>query len=442
MVAGQRRGLSTKALPDYNTRVDVANIKLSKPGRAVGGEKALRRAEWQTEAKAATAGSLIGDTLAAMEVDSEFQLTAKRLRELGQKRMTLEEKKQRRRALSDLSIPPFEEFLRERELAVTRRATEILQLNIGLYCNQACNHCHVESSPKRKEMMDAAVARKAIDVLAKTPSVHTLDITGGAPEMNEHFHYLVTAARALDGERLAAGLKPIEIIDRCNLTVLLEPGQEDLAQFLADHKVRVVASLPCYSSKNVNKQRGNKVFERSIQGLQMLNDLGYGAEGSGLYMDLVYNPLGAFLPPPQEALEAKYKEELDENFGVEFNSLFTMTNMPIKRFADFLYRREELADYLELLVRNFNEDTVPSLMCTNTVSIGWDGKVYDCDFNQQLELELTDDANEEEGQATNTSGLPDGIADIFSLTSLDDLAKIPINIDSHCYGCTAGMGSS
>ena len=275
---------------------------------------------------------------------------------MGQKRMTLEEKKTRRRALSDIGVPPFEEFLAQRGLAVARAPTEIMQLNIGLYCNQACNHCHVESSPKRKEMMDAAVARKCVEVLRATPSVHTLDITGGAPEMNDQFRYLVQAARALDGEREAAGLKPIEVIDRCNLTVLLEPGQEDLPTFLADQKVRVVASLPCYSSKNVNQQRGNKVFERSIKGLQLLNDVGYGAEGSGLYMDLVYNPLGAFLPPPQEMLQAKYAEELQEHFGVRFNELFTMTNMPIKRFADLLYKQGRLAEYMQLLVEKKAQD--------------------------------------------------------------------------------------
>lgn len=436
------RESSTKSLPDYNTPVDVANIKLTRPRRSVSAddEKAQQRAvkveAWQAGAKAATEGSLVSDTLAAMEADKEFQLTAKRLRDIGQKRMTLEEKKARRRALSDIGVPPFKDFLHERSLAATRKAAEVLQLNIGLYCNQACNHCHVESSPKRQEMMSAEVAEKAIEILRRSPSVHTLDITGGAPEMNDQFRYLVSAARAMDSERIASGLGPVDIIDRCNLTVLLEPGQEDLPHFLADHRVRVVASLPCYSSKNVNMQRGSKVFERSIQGLQMLNDVGYGVEGSGLYMDLVYNPLGAFLPPPQDALESKYKEELDENFGVEFNSLFTMTNMPIKRFADFLYRRGELSEYMDLLVRNFNEDTVPALMCTNTVSIGWDGKIYDCDFNQQLDTLLT-----AEGGSKNTND-PAGISDIFSLDSLDQLLKIPINVDSHCYGCTAGMGSS
>ena len=379
--------------------------------------------------------------------DEEFQLSAKRLKAMGQKKLTLEERKVRRRALDDLNLPSFKEFLANQQptpLAATRKATEILQLNIGLFCNQACNHCHVESSPERQEMMSEAVAARCLALLEGCSSVHTLDLTGGAPEMNAQFEFLVTGARALDSARIEAGLPPLEIIDRCNLTVLAEPGYENLPHFLAKHKVRVVASLPCYSAKNVDTQRGNKVFERSIAGLKALNDVGYGVPGSGLHLDLVYNPLGAFLPPPQAALEAKYKEELHDAFGVSFSQLFTMTNMPIKRFADFLSRRKELSAYLELLVRNFNPDTVPSLMCTNTVSVGWDGQVYDCDFNQQLALTLhntptgTTSMNEDSGAAeANGKAL-----DVFSLAALDDLKAVPVSTDSHCFGCTAGMGSS
>lgn len=380
--------------------------------------------------------------------DEEFQLSAKRLKEMGQKKLTLEERKVRRRALDALNLPSFKEFLAAQQpapLAARRQATEVLQLNIGLYCNQACNHCHVESSPERQEMMSAAVAARCLALLAECATVTTLDLTGGAPEMNAQFRFLVAGARALDGARRARGLPPLEIIDRCNLTVLVEPGFEDLPAFLAQHQVRVVASLPCYSAKNVDTQRGNKVFERSIAGLQKLNDAGFGVPGSGLHLDLVYNPLGAFLPPPQAALEDKYKDELYSAFGVAFSQLFTMTNMPIKRFADFLSRRGELSNYLELLVRNFNPATVPRLMCANTVSVGWDGQVYDCDFNQQLALSL----HAPTAMPAGLPAAPGGAAaaagqplDVFSLAALDDLRAVPVSTDSHCFGCTAGMGSS
>jgi len=408
-------GTSTMVLPDYNTSVNVADIKLT---------KAKRPGSWKglDDLKQRTSGSLIADTLKEMEGDAEFQLNAKRLRELGQKKLTMQEKKNRRRALTELGVPQFREFLAEQNLMPKRKPAEVFQLNIGLYCNQACNHCHVESSPKRKEMMDEATAMRCIEIIKNSPSIKTLDITGGAPEMNDQFRPIVEAA--------SAARPDIEIIDRCNLTVLAEPGHEDLPEFLAKHKVRVAASLPCYSAKNVNMQRGNNVFDRSIQGLIKLNEAGYGVEGSGLYLDLVYNPLGAFLPPPQEALQAKYKEELLENFGIEFNDLFTMTNMPIKRFADFLYRRGELKDYMDLLVRNFNPDTTETLMCTNTLNVGWDGRIFDCDFNQQLELDL---------QAPNDA---DAVADVFTIESVQDLVSQAPMVDSHCFGCTAGMGSS
>ena len=256
----------------------------------------------------------------------------------------------------------FDEYLAQKQLALDKSAIEILQLNIGLYCNQACNHCHVESSPKRTEMMTEEVARRCMHLMEKTPSVKTLDITGGAPEMNSQFRYLVT-----EGRRQGK-----EVIDRCNLTVLSEPGHEDLVQFLADNQVRVVASLPCYSEKNVNTQRGAGVFDKSIYGLIKLNQAGYGVEGSGLRLDLIYNPLGAFLPPEQSALEVKYCSELAENFSV-FSSPFTLSNMPIKRFADFLHRRRELAQYMDLLVRNFKPSTIHGLICTNLVSVGYTG---------------------------------------------------------------------
>jgi radical SAM/Cys-rich protein len=295
-------------------------------------------------------------------------------------------------------------------------------MNIGLYCNQACGHCHVESSPLRQEMMTADTAAQCVKLLAATPSITTLDITGGAPELNDSFRMLVQMARKVRPD--------VDIIDRCNLTVLQEPGQEDLVEFLKEHKVIVIASMPCYSEENVDQQRGNGVFERSIAALLALNEAGYGIEGSGLQLDLVYNPLGAFLPPEQSKLEQQYTIELEKNFGILFNQLFTMTNMPIKRFADFLHRRGELKDYMELLIRNFNADTTKSLMCLDTVSVGYDGKVFDCDFNQQLGLMVGTDAIHQDGLS------------VFDMESLGDLQKHEIRTDNHCFGCTAGMGSS
>mmetsp|Transcript_62636 Transcript_62636/g.125473 ORF Transcript_62636/g.125473 Transcript_62636/m.125473 type:complete len:470 (+) Transcript_62636:136-1545(+) len=450
------RSFSTNPVtPDYTTSVDIDKIRLAKP---------VRKA-WVPPV---ASGSLIPDTLAEMENDEEFQLSAKALRQSGQRKLTLEERKRRRRALGDIGVPSFGEFLAQQPqpLAVARRQAEVLQLNIGLYCNQACSHCHVESSPQRAEMMSRGVAERCLALLASSESVHTLDITGGAPELNAQFRFLVESARALERSSSSGSSSsvrpPLDIIDRCNLTVLVEPGQEDLVDFLAENKVRVAASLPCYSAKNVDAQRGNKVFERSLEGLAKLNAAGYGQPGTGLELDLVYNPSGGFLPPPQAPLEEKYKEELMEHFGVSFNALFTITNMPIKRFADFLFRRGELAPYMELLVRNFNPETVPNLMCTNTVSVGWDGKVYDCDFNQQLSLDLSliskevdlhqgatggggggGDSNDPVGGgAAAARGGGGKVADVFSLTSLDDLLKVEVATDSHCFGCTAGMGSS
>jgi len=284
-----------------------------------------------TPGSVATEESLIPTTLKEMDADAGDSegvlLTAAKLKAVGQKRLTLEERKRRRRALDAIGVPEFEPFLSEQGVLlkgeeITRRATTLLQVNVGLYCNQACNHCHVESSPKRTETMSNETVARIIEVLAASPSVETLDITGGAPEMNAAFRPLVEGAVGLG----------VEVIDRCNLTVMVEPSIQWLGPFLAEHKVRVVASLPCYSQRNVDTQRGNKVFERSIEGLRRLNALGYGAPDSDLKLDLVYNPGGAFLPPPQEMLHAKYTEELQSAFGITFNELFTMTNMPIKRF--------------------------------------------------------------------------------------------------------------
>ena len=516
--ASGARPLSTSpepVTPDFTTSVNVADIRLSKPQRAkadtdkrrsaatwdglddlakvrgsphADGVAPLARARGRAPpivvvARAAlssrysplsltsraaraqrTRGSLVDSTLAEMENDAEFQMTAARLREVGAKKMSLEERKKRRRALDDLGVPDFWEFVEQSGApALDRRVTETLQVNIGLYCNQACGHCHVESSPKRAETMSAADAARVVELIANTPSLRTLDITGGAPELAAQFRPLVRGARAARPD--------LEIIDRCNLTVLSEPGQEDLVEFLAEQRVHVIASLPCYSAKNVNMQRGSGVFDRSISALLALNERGYGAPGSDLTLDLVYdpraraprgarspgsnaearpsslsprlfryNPLGAFLPPPQEALEAKYKEELEAVFGVVFNGLFTITNMPIKRFADFLHRRGELKDYMELLVRNFNPSTVDGLMCRSTVSVAHDGALYDCDFNQQLLMGTGSYAPPDGGAGRYAPH--GGALTVHDVESLDELLSTEIVVDSHCFGCTAGMGSS
>ncbi|CAD7699490.1 unnamed protein product [Ostreobium quekettii] len=371
--------------------------------------------------------SLIPDTLEDMAQDAEFQRTAERLRREGQAALTREERMKRQRSLDNLGVPSFYKMVQDGGVTTLKRSpAKIFQLNIGLYCNQACTHCHVESSPKRTEMMSKETADRCIELLKSCHTVNTLDITGGAPELNSQFRYLVKEAAELG----------IDIIDRCNLTVLLEPGQEDLPQFLADHKVHVVASLPCYSEKNVNKQRGAGVFERSIWGLQALNRLGYGQEGTGLNLDLVYNPGGPSLAPPQATLEAAYKQELMDAHGIEFNRLFCLNNMPIKRFADFLIRRGKLDEYMQLLLDNFNPAAAEGLMCRDTVNVGWDGRIYDCDFNQQLEIGAM--RHGENGSKNDSKGP----VTVFNITSLDELTGGPIACDNHCFGCTAGAGSS
>lgn len=311
--------------------------------------------------------------------------------------------------------PAFIETLHGYGLHLERKETFTLQVNVGMRCNQACHHCHVEAGPKRSEMMDRRTAARVLYLLQASPGVQTLDLTGGAPELNPNFRDLVEGARSLGRA----------VIDRCNLTVLFEPGQEDTAKFLAEHKVNVVASLPCYSKVNVEKQRGQGVFEPSIRALRHLNDLGYGRIGSGLQLDLVYNPVGAALPPPQAVLEADYRRELGERFGLVFNRLFTITNMPIKRFLHALHRDGKLEDYRQTLLDAFNPASVAGLMCRDLVSVGYDGRLYDCDFNQMLEMSLGA-----------------GIRTIWDLDRLDTLKTKPISVANHCYGCTAGAGSS
>jgi radical SAM/Cys-rich protein len=298
-----------------------------------------------------------------------------------------------------------------------RSRTTTVQVNVGKVCNQACHHCHVDAGPKRTERMSADQIERVLALLGRSPGVDLLDITGGAPELNAGFRDLVAGARNL-GRR---------VIDRCNLTVLFEPGMIGLAEFLAAMGVELVCSLPCYSEENVDRQRGGGVFEKSIRALAMLNALGYGRPGSGLVLNLVYNPLGPSLPPPQAALETRYREELYVRHGLSFDSLLTITNMPIKRFADQLARQGALADYMGLLVNHFNRQTVEHLMCRSLVSVGFDGRLYDCDFNQMLEMPLR-----REGRAVTTG-------DIESFAEIDTL---PIATADHCFGCTAGAGSS
>lgn len=297
---------------------------------------------------------------------------------------------------------------------IRRQALSTLQVNLGYKCNQRCLHCHVNAGPTRTEMMDRQTLELILPVI-KSNHISTLDLTGGAPELHDDFRYLVELATA-------AG---IHVIDRCNLTILFEPGQEGLAEFLALHKVEVVASLPCYSLENVDKQRGEGVFDKSIAGLQLLNSLGYGQPGSGLVLNLVYNPQGASLPPNQQALEADYKRELAAHFGIEFNQLYALANMPIKRFGSTLISKGEFAGYMQLLKDNYAEANLDSVMCRSLVSVDWQGYLYDCDFNQQL-------------------GLPLANAKSLHLRDLLDknLHNTSINIADHCFGCTAGQGSS
>ncbi len=296
-----------------------------------------------------------------------------------------------------------------------RRRVTTLQVNVGNLCDLACHHCHVEAGPNRTENMTVRTAERVLELVVANPSIMLVDLTGGAPELNPNFRFLVRGARSLGRD----------VIDRCNLTVLFLPGQEDLAEFLAEHDVAVVASLPCYTKETVEKQRGRGVFGKSIEGLKLLNRLGYGQPGSPLKLDLVYNPLGAFLPPPQAELEERYRKELAELFGIEFHRLFTITNMPIKRFAHDLARQGKEEEYLSLLVNHFNPRTVSGLMCRDLVSVAWDGALHDCDFNQMLEIPL--------------GGRPRTIWDLDHLRTLEGA---PIATGAHCFGCTAGAGSS
>lgn len=299
---------------------------------------------------------------------------------------------------------------------IQRRSLDTLQVNLGYKCNQSCLHCHVAAGPQRTEMMDSDTAALVLQVLQQR-RVSTLDLTGGAPELNPHFRDLVRQARALG----------VRVIDRCNLTILSEPGQDDLAAFLAAHGVDVTASLPCYSPANVDRQRGDGVFERSIAGLRQLNALGYGDPQGSLVLNLVYNPQGASLPPPQGPLEADYKRELMQHFGIRFNHLFALTNMPIQRFGSTLVSKGTFGSYMKLLRESFHADNLQNVMCRSLVSIDWQGFLYDCDFNQML------------GLNARLAGQPR--PHLHDLLHHDPIGA-DIRIADHCYGCTAGQGSS
>jgi len=297
---------------------------------------------------------------------------------------------------------------------LTATGISVFQINVGKLCNQTCAHCHVDAGPDRKEIMTRETAEQCIRALAQT-EIPIVDITGGAPELNPNFRWLVEQLRGLGRH----------VVDRCNLTVLLLEREADLAEFLARHRVEVIASLPYYRAAQTDAQRGEGVFEKSIAALRKLNALGYGREGTGLTLNLIYNPVGAFLPPKQEAIEAQFKRELERKHGVAFNRLYTITNMPISRFLEFLLATGNYEGYMQRLVNAFNPVAATGVMCRTTLSVGWDGTLYDCDFNQMLEL-------------TTGSGLPQHIRD-FDATAL---ARRRIVTGNHCYGCTAGNGSS
>jgi len=302
-----------------------------------------------------------------------------------------------------------------------RRAVDTLQVNLGYTCNQSCLHCHVNAGPTRTEQMDRDTIDRVLDVLA-VKKIRMLDITGGAPELNAHFRDLVREARALG----------VHVIDRCNLTILFEPGQEDLAEFLARHEVEVVASLPCYSQDNVDRQRGSGVFDKSVRALQVLNALGYGTDAR-LPLSLVYNPQGPSLPPPQAALEADYRRELQAHFGIVFTRLLALANMPIARFGSTLISKGQFRDYMAKLRAAHVDANLEHVMCRSLVSVDWQGFLYDCDFNQMLGMPL----REGDAQGRLTHGRLH-LADWLEM----ELQGNPIVVADHCYGCTAGQGSS
>lgn len=300
--------------------------------------------------------------------------------------------------------------------AIIRNALEIVQVNLGYRCNLSCTHCHVNAGPKRKESMEKETVDRVLDFIEKE-NIRILDLTGGAPEMNPHFQYFVAEARKLD----------VTVIDRCNLVILEEPGYEDLAGFLAENRVEITASLPCYLEDNVDRQRGKGTFNASLSALKKLNGLGYGQSGSGLMLNLVFNPQGASLPPDQQALEQAYKNYLFDHYGIVFNSLFALANLPIQRFGSQLISKGLYNDYMRLLKDSHRPENLHGVMCRNTLSIDWQGYVYDCDFNQMLQLPL---------------GAGRGEKIHLSRLNPRSLPGSAIAVADHCYGCTAGQGSS
>jgi radical SAM/Cys-rich protein len=300
--------------------------------------------------------------------------------------------------------------------AIHRGRLDTLQINVGYRCNQSCVHCHVAAGPNRTEEMSGEIIDLILTFLERQ-HIATLDVTGGAPELNPHFRRLVRAARAMG----------VHVLDRCNLTILNQPGQDDLAAFLAAEQIEIVASMPCYLEDNVDRQRGKGVFDGSIAGLKKLNALGYGREGSGLVLNLVYNPQGPSLPPPQEPLQADYRRVLGERFNIVFNNLYTLANMPIQRFGSMLVSKRQFGDYMTLLQGAHRDANLDSVMCRNLISVDWRGYVYDCDFNQMLDLAV------EDRRGTRTH-----LRDLMNA----DVEGRPVRVAGHCFGCTAGQGSS
>jgi len=316
----------------------------------------------------------------------------------------------------DFALVPFQQRLEQSNLYPLKPTQiEIFQVNIGKMCNQTCRHCHVDAGPDRKEIMTKETMQQCIEVLKNNPELKTVDLTGGAPEMNPNFRWFVEEIKKLDRH----------IIVRCNLTIILANKKyHDLPEFYKLHNIEVVSSLPFYTQYRTDRQRGNGVFEDSIKALQMLNEAGYGKENTDLILNLVYNPAGAFLPPSQQSLKKEYKQALKQKFGIEFNNLYVITNMPINRYLDYLLTSGNYESYMEKLVNAYNPVAAANVMCRNTISIGWDGYLYDCDFNQMLELKVN----------SNSKHISD-----FNITELN---KREIIIGQHCYGCTAGAGSS
>ncbi len=317
---------------------------------------------------------------------------------------------------NDFRLVPFQQKLEEAQLfPLTPRGIEIFQVNVGKMCNQVCRHCHVDAGPDRKEIMTRETMQLCIDVLKKNPSFKTVDLTGGAPELNPHFRWFIEQIKELDRH----------IIVRCNLTIILSNKRfHDLPEFFKKHYIEVVSSLPFYTKSRTDRQRGDGVFEDSILALQMLNAAGYGKGGSGLLLNLVYNPAGAFLPPPQDILENEFRQALFKDFGIVFNNLFAITNLPISRFLDYLLNSGNYENYMEKLIAAYNPLAAQNVMCRNTISVGWNGFLYDCDFNQMLDLKVGCRAKH------------------LSEFDFEALANREIIINQHCYGCTAGAGSS